>query len=258
LADCSSGYMCIDTDSGEPVEACLEGPTCIRAVARQPEDVLVMELSPEAAKSKSLTLGVAAALMIIAGSPGELIVGGDLGTRWLYWAAAMVPFLYIVYELLVGSADATQLETEPKAMALFLRGQVVTVLSGLTYSVVYAFPMLGFSGSNATVAIQVGYCVSGILSMCGFGLIIYSITAAVFPSCSTEDELEPEVAELLEAPKLPETVQLSEPEAAKLPEVGGAELQPPELFFIGEPCFTDLEDMFSFDMKLIAVPRGSP
>ena len=37
------------------------------------EIVLVMKLSPEAAKSKSITLGVAAALMIIFGYPGELI-----------------------------------------------------------------------------------------------------------------------------------------------------------------------------------------
>jgi bacteriorhodopsin len=142
------------------------------------EIVLVMKLSPAEAKSKSITLGVAAALMIIFGYPGELIVEGDLGTRWFYWAAAMVPFLYIVYELLVGLADATQLETEPKVKALILRAQVVTVLSWLTYPVVYVFPMLGFSGANAIVAIQVGYCVSDIISKCGVGLIIYSITAA--------------------------------------------------------------------------------
>ncbi len=37
-------------------------------------------------------------LMIILGYPGEIIVEGNLGTRWVYWAAAMVPFLYIVYE----------------------------------------------------------------------------------------------------------------------------------------------------------------
>ena len=90
----------------------------------------------------------------------------------------MVQLLYIVYELLVGLADATQLETEPKVKDLILRAQVVTVLSWLTYPVVYVFPMLGFSGANAIVAIQVGYCVSDIISKCGVGLIIYSITAA--------------------------------------------------------------------------------
>jgi hypothetical protein len=75
-----------------------------------------------------------------------------------------------------------------------------------------------------------------------------------------EDELEPEVAKLPETPKLPEIVQLLQPEATKLPEDGdmpeakrphgAAELQPPELFFIGDSGCTDLEDMFSFDMEL--------
>ncbi len=92
----------------------------------------------------------------------------------------MVLFLYIVYELLVGLADATQLETEPNVKALILRAQVVTVLSWLTYPVVYVFPMLGFSGANAIVAIQAEYGVSDIISKCGFGLIIYSITACLF------------------------------------------------------------------------------
>ena len=104
------------------------------------EIVLVMKLSPEESKSKSSTLGVAVALMIILGYPGELIVEGDLGTRWQYWALAMVPVLYIVYELLVGLAGATQLETDPSVKDLIFRAQWVTVASWLTYSVVYVFP----------------------------------------------------------------------------------------------------------------------
>jgi len=142
------------------------------------EIVLVMKLSPEESKSKSSTLGVAAALMIILGYPGELIVEGDLGTRWQYWALAMVPFLYIVYELLVGLAGATQLETDPSVKDLIFRAQWVTVASWLTYPVVYVFPMIGFKGASAVVAIQVGYCASDIIAKCGVGLIIYSVTAA--------------------------------------------------------------------------------
>ena len=38
--------------------------------------------------------------------------------------------------------------------------------------------MLGFHGAQAVVNIQVGYCVSDVISKCGVGLIIYSITAA--------------------------------------------------------------------------------
>merc|ERR1719231_1256622 len=71
------------------------------------EIVLVMKLPADEASSKCVTLGVAAALMIVLGYPGELIVEGALMTRWLYWGVALVPFCYIVYELLVGLAAAT-------------------------------------------------------------------------------------------------------------------------------------------------------
>ena len=56
--------------------------------------------------------------------------------------------------------------------------QMVTVISWLTYPVVYLFPMLGFAGAEAVVAIQCGYGVSGLISECGVGLLIYNITAA--------------------------------------------------------------------------------
>jgi len=142
------------------------------------EIVLVMKLSEEEARKKCMTLGASSALMIILGYPGELIVEGALAWRWLYWCAAMVPFCYIVHELLVGLADATNMEPNDKVKALVLRSQWVTVVSWLTYPVVYVFPMLGLSGSSTVVAIQCGYCASDIISKCGVGLIIYSITAA--------------------------------------------------------------------------------
>jgi len=142
------------------------------------EIVLVMKLSSEEASSKCATLGATSALMIILGYPGELIVEGNLAQRWNYWCLAMLPFCYIVYELLVGLAAATAAETDPKVRDLVFRAQWVTVVSWLTYPVVYIFPMLGFAGAQAVVNIQVGYCVSDVISKCGVGLTIYSITYA--------------------------------------------------------------------------------
>lgn len=142
------------------------------------EIVLVMKMDAATSSTKCKTLGFAAALMIVLGYPGELIIEGDLSKRWLYWGLAMIPFCYIVYELLVGLAGATNAEANDNVKALILRAQLVTVISWLTYPVVYVFPMLGFAGANAVVAIQVGYCVSDVIAKCGVGLIIYSITAA--------------------------------------------------------------------------------
>jgi len=142
------------------------------------EIVLVMKLPEAEASKKCMTLGVSSALMIILGYPGELIVEGPLTTRWMYWGAAMVPFCYIVFELLVGLAGARSMEPNDKVKALVFRSQWVTVVSWLTYPVVYVLPMMGLTGSSAVVAIQCGYCASDIISKCGVGLIIYSITAA--------------------------------------------------------------------------------
>merc|ERR1712079_705609 len=75
------------------------------------EIVLVMKLSSEEASQKCISLGLSSALMIVVGYPGELIVEGDLSQRWMYWMLALLPFMYIVYELLVGLAAATASET---------------------------------------------------------------------------------------------------------------------------------------------------
>ena len=66
--------------------------------------------------------------MIILGYPSVLIVEGNLSTRWLFWAAAIVPFLYIVYTLLIGLADATNAETDVGIKSLISRAKLVTVI----------------------------------------------------------------------------------------------------------------------------------
>lgn len=143
------------------------------------EIILVMKLSADESRSKATTLGTAAALMIILGYPGELLMDkDDLGTRWGYWTAAMIPFLYIVYTLLVGLGDATDSETNPHVRGLLKGVQWWTVISWCTYPVVYVFPMFGITGTHAVVAIQLGYSVSDIISKCGVGLMIYQITMA--------------------------------------------------------------------------------
>merc|ERR1711908_152354 len=66
------------------------------------EIVFVMKLPDDQIRNKSIALGVSSGLMICTGYPGELVVEGNLGVRWVYWAIALCPFVYVVYELLVG------------------------------------------------------------------------------------------------------------------------------------------------------------
>merc|ERR1712157_668922 len=128
--------------------------------------------------AKSKTLGVGSALMIVSGYYGELTVSGNLTPRWICWFVSMTFFLYIVYELLVGLSVATNSETDPVIKSKIQLAQVMTVVSWCTYPVVYLFPMLGIAASDAVVAIQIGYCISDIVSKCGVGLVIYQVTYA--------------------------------------------------------------------------------
>jgi len=142
------------------------------------EILLVMKLEDAAFSAKSKSLGVSAALMIVTGYYGELVVTGNLLPRWICWAVSMVFFKNIVEELLVGLSAATDLETDPVIKDKIKLAQYMTVISWCTYPVVYLFPMLGIDASTAVVGIQVGYCASDIISKCGVGLLIYQITYA--------------------------------------------------------------------------------
>merc|ERR1712019_302609 len=142
------------------------------------EILLVMKLDEETFNAKAWTLGLGSALMIVSGYYGELVVTGDLTPRWMCWFISMAFFLYIVYELLVGLSAATASEADPNMGGKIQTAQVMTVISWCTYPVVYLFPMLGISAAKSVVSIQIGYCVSDIISKCGVGLVIYQITYA--------------------------------------------------------------------------------
>jgi len=142
------------------------------------EILLVMKLPDDVYSDKAWKLGAGSALMIISGYYGELIVSGNLDPRWQCWGISMCFFLYIVFELLVGLAAATNSETDPVVKGKIQSAQLMTVVSWCTYPIVYLFPMLGIDAAHAVVSIQVGYCCSDIISKCGVGLLIYQITYA--------------------------------------------------------------------------------
>jgi bacteriorhodopsin len=138
--------------------------------------VLTMSLPPEESSSKCWSLGIFSALMIISGYRGELVIQGDLTTRWTHWFVSMLFFSYVVYTLLIGLADATNAEPDQRVKKMLKNAQVVTCVSWCTYPIVYLFPMIGIHGSRAVVAIQIGYCTSDVISKCLVGLMIYQIT----------------------------------------------------------------------------------
>ncbi|MBT3565976.1 MAG: bacteriorhodopsin [Porticoccus sp.] len=139
------------------------------------ELVLVMRLSKEETFSKGSKLAFAAALMVILGYPGE--ISGEAATRWTWWIAAMIPFLYIVKELVSGlSASIASQPAEVKDLVGSAR--TLTILSWCFYPIVFILPMLGVGemvAGEINAAVQVGYTIADIVAKAGFGVMIYMI-----------------------------------------------------------------------------------
>jgi bacteriorhodopsin len=134
------------------------------------ELILVMNLSRGETIKKATTLGLAAALMIILGYPGE--IAGDLDTRKTWWILSMIPFVYIVYSLFSGLK--TSIAQQPQsAQGLVKLACWVLILSWSFYPIVYLLPNLGVEG--AYVAVEIGYSIADIIAKAGFGVLIYMI-----------------------------------------------------------------------------------
>ena len=145
------------------------------------ELVLVMKLSSAESWKKGTRLAVLAAVMIILGYPGE--VSSSMGTRFLWWVLAMIPFLIIVGDLFFGLRDA--IDKQPaNVRGLISAARWLTVLSWAFYPIVYLFPNLGMSGATADTAVQIGYTIADIVSKVGLGLLVFVISVR-----KSEDEV---------------------------------------------------------------------
>jgi bacteriorhodopsin len=136
------------------------------------ELILVMRLSREETVSKGTSLAFLAAAMIILGYPGE--VSSDAGTRWFWWFLSMLPFVVIVYNLVIGLANS--INSQPQGVkGLISSARWITLITWCFYPVVFTFPMLGVTGGEATTLVQVGYTVADILAKAAFGIYIWVI-----------------------------------------------------------------------------------
>jgi len=162
------------------------------------ELVLVMGLPAAETRSLSWKLGVASALMIILGYPGEI---SDVPwVRWLFWGLAMLPFLFVVYTLVIGLAgeglalwveeDEEEedeesykpivggVDADRKRLTMLINAaRYLTVISWLTYPVIYAVKSLGADAAVATTLEQVGYSFADIVAKAVFGVLIWAIAS---------------------------------------------------------------------------------
>lgn len=136
------------------------------------ELILVMRFSRQEAMSKSVKLGGAAALMIILGYPGEVAESG--GIRITFWVLSMIPFLYIVYQLVAGLKES--ISRQPESVRGLINGaSYLVIISWAFYPIVYLLPLLGITGGSATVVVETGYTIADIVAKAVFGLVIFTI-----------------------------------------------------------------------------------
>lgn len=138
------------------------------------ELILVMGLTRSETVRKSVTLGGAAALMIILGYPGE-VSGGIDSTRMIFGILSMIPFLYIVVTLFSGLTASIAKQPED-VRGLISSARWVLIVSWFFYPVVYFAPFaMTLDGGAATTLIEVGYTVADIVAKAVFGVMIFMI-----------------------------------------------------------------------------------
>ena len=136
------------------------------------ELILVMRLSGNEGTKKASRLAILAVIMVLFGYPGE--ISNVSSTRWLWWSLSMIPFLIIQFELFVGLRSSIALQPD-SVRGMVSSARYITVVTWLFYPIVFILPMIGLTGANAVVGVQVGYSVADVLAKAAFGLFIYNI-----------------------------------------------------------------------------------
>lgn len=136
------------------------------------ELILVMGLSRQETSSKAIRLGLLAALMVGLGYPGE--IADAASGRWMWGGLAMIPFLWIIYELFFGLSRSV--DQQPESTRGLVKAAIwVTVLSWSFYPVVFFAGAVGLEGTSALTVVQVGYTIADLVAKAAFGVLIFMI-----------------------------------------------------------------------------------
>ncbi len=140
------------------------------------ELIAVLALPKAEGRSLLARLVIAAVLMIGLGYPGE--ISSNPTTRWIFWGASMVPFLYLLAVLFTQLTKS--LQTQPVAVrSLVSLARVVLLATWSFYPIAYAIvTVTGTKSPTGQVALQVGYTMADITAKAGYGLLIYFMARA--------------------------------------------------------------------------------
>lgn len=136
------------------------------------ELILVMRLSKDETITKGTRLATAAALMVLLGYPGEVSPDRDVRLSW--WCYSMIPFIYIVFQLIAGLSKSINAQPE-SVRELVSNARWITLATWSFYPIVFLLPVIGVSGSQAATRVQIGYTIADILAKAAFGIYIWVI-----------------------------------------------------------------------------------
>ncbi len=155
------------------------------------ELVAVLALSRTEAGGMLKKLVIASVLMIALGYPGEIATAA--GTKWIWWGASMIPFLYILTTLFAKLGPIIQAEQNEVGEKIRL-ARTVLLATWLFYPISYLFPILGVSGAFGETLLQVGYTVADLTAKAGYGIVIYQIARAKTRMAEEQGDLSPKTA----------------------------------------------------------------
>ncbi len=136
------------------------------------EAVAVLALPLKEARPLLIKLAAASVVMIATGYPGE--ISDNLTTRIIWGTVSTIPFAYILYVLWVELSKS--LVRQPAPVQTLVRNmRLLLLLSWGVYPIAYLLPMVGITGTSATIGVQVGYTIADVLAKPVFGLLVFAI-----------------------------------------------------------------------------------
>ncbi len=136
------------------------------------ETVAVLALTGKEARPLLIKLVIASILMIATGYPGE--ISSNITTRIIWGTVSTIPFAYILYVLWIELSKS--LVRQPAAVQTLVSNmRLLLLFSWGAYPIAYLLPMLGITGTTASIGVQLGYTVADVLAKPIFGLLVFAI-----------------------------------------------------------------------------------
>lgn len=136
------------------------------------ETVAVLALTGKEARPLLIKLVIASILMIATGYPGE--ISSNITTRIIWGTVSTIPFAYILYVLWIELSKS--LVRQPAAVQTLVRNmRLLLLFSWGVYPIAYLLPMLGITGTTASIGVQLGYTIADVLAKPVFGLLVFAI-----------------------------------------------------------------------------------